>query len=159
MIIQRANSATFDVQIAYYRNKSLDELQRIIPVWAHGNNADKIYDAALRPERKEFCIFIVNTKELINASIFFEVNPEIMFTGVPLNDVRVSGILNRWDHQQFIDPPTVVVYDTKNRLLSFSDGRHRTKTAFLLGSQEIPIAVHISQIDIISSFISLVEIK
>jgi hypothetical protein len=69
-------------------------------------------------------------------------NTNVLFTGELLNDGRVAGILHRWDNGEIVDPPTVC-FSARTRIkLSISDGRHRTKIAFLLGVEFIPVAIH-----------------
>jgi hypothetical protein len=59
MKLQQTNSDKFDEQIKYYKGKSLAQLQLIIPKWAYGNNSDNILDITLRPNEKEYLIFLV----------------------------------------------------------------------------------------------------
>jgi len=103
-------------------------------------------------------MFLTNTKELIKISEFHEVNPEILFTGNIINDRRVAMILHRWGNNQFVDPPTVAIFDRNKSKLCFSDGRHRSKISYLLGYVQIPIAIHTSQINSISKMLRLIPV-
>ncbi|TAJ51437.1 MAG: hypothetical protein EPO58_12630 [Chitinophagaceae bacterium] len=158
MKLQKANSEIFEKRINYYKEKSLTELQSIIPKWAYDSNSDRILDTTLHPSAEEYFIFLVETKKLIQISELHEVNPDILFTGDKLNDGRVATILHRWDNNQFIDPPTVEIFDRDKSKLCFSDGRHRSKTNYLLGHKKMPIAIHRTQIKNISKLLELTPV-
>jgi hypothetical protein len=159
MKLQQARSDKFDKRIRDYKAKTLVQLQSIIPKWAYANDSDNIFDMRLHPKTEEYLIFLVYTRGLIEISEFHEVNSDILFTGNILNDGRVATILHRWDNNQFIDPPTVGILIANKSKLSFSDGRHRTKTTYLLGHEQIPIAIHKSDIDSISKMLKLMPVE
>lgn len=158
MKLRQVRFDEFQKRIEYYKNKSLTELQSIIPKWAYANDSDKMLDSSLHPKEEEYLIFLVDTKELFTISEFHEVNPKLLFTGEPLNDGRVATILHRWQNNQFIDPPTVRIFERNKSKLCFSDGRHRSKTSYLLGSKQIPIAIHKTQIKKISKLLTLTSL-
>ncbi|MGP8216341.1 MAG: hypothetical protein ACLQQ4_12300 [Bacteroidia bacterium] len=158
MKLQQASSDKFDKHIRDYKERTLTQLQSIIPKWAYAKDSDNIFDIRLRPKTGEYLMFLVDTKELIKTSELHEVNTEILFTGNRLNDGRVAMILHRWDNNQFIDPPTVEIFDSNKSKIGFSDGRHRSKTSYLLGHIQIPIAIHKSQIDSISKMLRLIPV-
>jgi hypothetical protein len=155
MKLHQAKSDKFDQRIKYYKEKSLVELKMIIPRWAYAGDSDNMLDTTLHPRESEYHIFIVNTKKLIKISDLLEVNSEILFTGDLLNDGRVATILYRWDNNQFVDPPTVEISGRNKSMLCFSDGRHRSKTTYLLGHRQMPIAIHKTQIKKIDKLLRL----
>ncbi|MFA6082762.1 hypothetical protein [Mucilaginibacter sp.] len=159
MKLQRPAIGDKIAQITLYQQKSLDELRMIKPLWAYGENADKMLDYALHPKNQEYVIFHVYPSELVRSTEFYEVSIDKLFTGVLLNDSRVAGILNRWDWDEFVDPPTVDFCVNFKGKLSLSDGRHRTKITFLLGHIEMPIAIHNTEIEQISNIINLNKIE
>lgn len=65
-----------------------------------------------------------------------------LFINEKLNDGRVARILHNWDNDIYLDPPIVEICNHDFNKISFSDGRHRTKTAYLLDADLVPIAVH-----------------
>lgn len=157
MKIQQSNSEMFEQRIKFYIEKPLAQLQSIIPKWAYGTDSDQMLDIALHPKSGEYIIFLVDTKYLIEKSEFNEVIPDILFTGEILNDGRGATILHRWENNKFIDPPTVEIFNGNNKLC-FSDGRHRSKTTYLLGNKHMPIAIQQTEVGKISKIIELVPI-
>lgn len=158
MKLRQASSDKFNKRIKLYKGKSMAQLQSIIPKWAYASDSDYILDTILHPKVGEYFIFLTNTKELIKMCELHEVNPEILFTGDKLNDGRVATILYRWDNNQFVDPPTVGIFDKNKSMLCFSDGRHRSKTSYLLEHEQIPIAIHKSDIDSVREILVLISL-
>lgn len=156
MEFRKANSATFEARIKFYKEKTDQQLRLINPLWAYGVNIDQLLNITLNPKDKGHKIFLVDTKALITISDLNEVNASVLFNGEILNDGRVATILYRWDNKKFIDPPSVGLLNRYKKQLCFSDGRHRTKTAYLLGHKQMPIAIHQTEIDDISKMIRLV---
>ena len=72
-------------KLEYYRNKSLKQLKLINPKWAYGENRNKILDIALKGRNKEYRIFVVNTSNLIENSIFADVEFDSLFNGKEKN--------------------------------------------------------------------------
>jgi hypothetical protein len=159
MKLQKPNIDHKLAQIKLYQQKSLLELQSIQPHWAYRQDADKMLDYSLHPSNQVYSIFNVDPAELIKNSELYEVNPNILFTGVRLNDSRIAGILNRWDRNEFVDPPIVGLCMNFKGKLSLADGRHRAKLSFLLGHKQIPIAIHKTEIDDVSSIIQLTKLQ
>lgn len=151
LLVSNIMSTTLDERISYYKSKTLVGLQFIIPCWAEDA---KILNTDLREDRERYEIVILNMKVLMKHTDFFECDPNILFTGEPLNDGRVASILHRWENQQLIDPPTLYVYSAKEKKLCFSDGRHRTKVAYHLGCLQLPVAINRDQRDIIELIIN-----
>lgn len=133
MKFQKANTSFFDEQIYFYKSKSITELQTIAPQWAPGKKLKKMFNSEYKGDRKNFKIWLTNPVDLVAKANFWEVQTEVLFTGDIVNDGRVARILNRWDHGEFIDPPMVGILNRQSGQLGFSDGRHRTKVAYLLG--------------------------
>jgi len=155
MELKKVTTSDFKVRIKFYKEKTDEQLKSITPLWAYGEHIDHLLNSTLNHKNKEHQIFLVNTKELIKVSEFNEVNTSVLFTGEMLNDGRVATILYRWDTKKFIDPPCVGLLNRYKEKLCFSDGRHRTKTTYLLGHNQIPIAIHQTEIDDISKIIQL----
>jgi hypothetical protein len=157
MKFQKANVDTVKKRIEHYKKKSLSQLQSIIPRWAVGDNADKLMNKELHPIAEEYFVFLVDTKELIEICEFNEVNPHILFTGEMINDGRIATILYHWESYQFVDPPKVEICDRHKSRICFSDGRHRSKTNYLLGIKQMPIAIHKTELRISENCLSLYE--
>lgn len=157
MKLRKTNPADFEARIEFYKEKTDEQLKLITPLWAYGENIHHLLNSTLNPKDKEHQIFLVDTTELISISEFNEVNASVLFTGEMLNDGRVATILYRWDNKKFIDPPSVGLLNKYKEKLCFSDGRHRTKTAYLLGHSQMPIAIHQTEIDDISKMIRLIS--
>lgn len=155
MKLQKANFENKKELLNIYQKKSIQELQKIQPKWAYGKYASNILDFSLHPQNEEYIIFLVETFELITNAELYEVKTECIFTGNIINDIRIASILNRWENNLFVDPPTIYLCTTNKNKLSFSDGRHRTKVTYLLGIKQIPIAVHNSQIRKVGEIVNL----
>jgi len=153
-----ASKDDFEEQIAYYKGKSLSELHTIVPRWAYGADADKIHDLGIGPEQDRYLICLTNVQTLIHCADFGEVERMHLFTGQPLNDGRVSSILQRWEQQQCVDPPTICITEGNNPRLAFVDGRHRTKVAYFLGGEQMPVAVEPADMEIIQAMIPLLTV-
>lgn len=141
--------------IEQYSCKSIAELQSIEPKWAYGSNAGKILDLALSPDINRYAIYIAEIKELILNSEFGEVDAQNLFTGDFKNNIRTAKILQRWDNGGFLDPPTVMPCTYDCTKLAFNDGRHRTKTAMILGAMYIPVAIDKTDFSRIKNIINL----
>lgn len=142
--------------INLYRDKTLTDLKKIKVRWACGSYKKYSRLPVLKSEGYE--IFYVELDDLIKLADFGEMmyaklNPKKLFTGIYERDFRVVKVLDHWNKNGYIDPPEISVDSSKK--ISFSDGRHRTVTAFHLGEKEIPVIVHRSSIDSVSSLISL----
>ena len=155
MKIVKAGSFDASIMIDIYQKKSLKELQLIQPKWAYRENLDKLCDYVLHPKNKEYAFFLTNASDLVLKSEFYEVNPVVLFTGTILNDHRISRILFQWENGNYVDPPTINISQELKDRLSFSDGRHRTKLAYLLGHIKIPVAIPILQIEEVKKIIPL----
>lgn len=150
-----AGKDDFEKQIAYYKGKGLSELQTIAPRWAYGVDADKIRDRGIGPEQDRYLICLTDVGKLTHCADFGEVERMLLFTGEPLNDGRVARILHRWEQQQYVDPPTIYITEGNDHRLVFFDGRHRTKVAYLLGCEQIPVAVEPEDMEIMQTMIPL----
>jgi hypothetical protein len=156
MELKKASSADFEERIKFYKSKTNKELKSIVPLWAYGENIHHLMDSTLNPRDKEHQIFLVDTKELMSISEFYEVNTNFLFNGEMLNDGRVATILYRWDNKNFVDPSSLGLLNRYKEKLCFSDGRHRAKTTYLLGHNQMPIAIHQTEIDDIRKMIQLI---
>ncbi len=150
-----ANNDNLEEQITYYKGKSHLELHSIVPRWAYGADADKIRDWGIGPEQHRYLICLTDVVKLIQCADFGEVERMLLFTGELLNDGRVARILYRWEQQLYIDPPTIYITEGNDHRLVFVDGRHRTKVAYLLGSEQMPVAVEPGDMEIIKTMIPL----
>lgn len=157
MELRKASSAGFEARINFYKSKTDEELKSIVPLWAYGENIHHLMDSTLNPKDKEYKIFLVDPKELMSISELNEVDTNSLFTGKMLNDRRVATILYRWDNRKFVDPSSVGLLNRYKEKLCFSDGRHRAKTTYLLGHNQMPIAIHQTEIDDIRKMIQLVS--
>ena len=156
MELKKANHLNQLETFDFYLKKSLNELRKIQPKWACGKNISKILDYDLSPINNRYAIYSVKVKELIDNSIFNEVNLTKLFTGDVINDIRIARILARWDNNLFVDPPTIFFSNQHQDKLQFSDGRHRAKLTYLLGHDEISIAVANSDVNRISQILQLI---
>ncbi|MNK18097.1 hypothetical protein D3C87_362950 [compost metagenome] len=122
-----------------YLNQPIGVLKRIQPKWAYGRNYRKArYTSDFL---KAGCtIYNARLDEVIQRLEFGEVRTDRLFTGENRNDSRVANILFRWDNDQFVDPPNIFVQNGGKSIL-FGDGRHRTKTAYFLGQEQIPLII------------------
>lgn len=142
-----------------YNSKSIEELKKITPKWAYGKDVDKLYSFYLQPSSdNDVTIFLVDIHKLVINCNFAEVDPYNMFTASGQNDSRISKLLFRWDHGCFVDPPEIGIRLNEDKL-TFSNGRHRTKLAYLLGSKLIPVAICEDQIDDVRKILELAEVK
>ena len=141
MKFQKANTSSHIEYINLYKDKSISELRSINPKWACGKNVDKLLDYIQNPKNNEYTIFNVEPSELIKNAELNEVNLQKLFTGDITNDYRISRILYRWENDEFVDPPCVGICSFEKKKLAFTDGRHRSKLAFLLGHKQIPVAI------------------
>lgn len=142
-------------QLKYYQQMPCEQLLNIKPYWAAGKAADKILNDSLSVADGIYSVYSVDPRELISNTEFGEVKTDRLFNGNSLNDVRVAGILHRWDNEKFVDPPIVVIPDMVQTKLVFVDGRHRTKVALLLGHNKMPVALLNSEVSKISQMIGL----
>jgi hypothetical protein len=149
------NKTFIEEQIACFKTRNIQELRKIVPHWVFGNCAGKIHDRRLRAGNDRYIICLTNIDDLVSRADFGEVNLALLFTGEPLNDGRVARILHRWERQEFVDPPTIYIKGDLDHGLAFSDGRHRTKVAYLLGCHQMPFAVEKSDIGRVAEIINL----
>ena len=155
MRIRKANAEHNLEYVSLYKYRSITELKLIPPKWAYGKNVDKLLDYIQNPVNREYTIFLVNSVDLILNAELNEINPNILFTGESNNDYRIARILFRWDNDYFVDPPCIGISSPNDKKITFTDGRHRTKLSYILGHQQIPVAIHNFQIPKISDIIKL----
>lgn len=151
MSLLKINSNKIDQDLMFYQSKTLEELQTIRPKWAYGQNSKK----ALQDFNEDYEIFLVKSVDLISNAEMYEVNTEVLFTGVDINDGRIMKILHRWDNDKFIDPPTIGLCNINSNKVSFLDGRHRAKVAYFLEYFQIPVLIYKPDIDCISKILKL----
>ncbi|RZL60374.1 MAG: hypothetical protein EOO93_14190 [Pedobacter sp.] len=136
-----------------YLDKNIEELKTIEPNWAYGKHYRKArYTQELLNVGCN--IFHVKLAEIIKYADFGEVRLDKLFHGENNNDKRIAEIIYRWDNSQFVDPPHIYL-DIDKKTILFSDGRHRTKTAYLLGQLQIPIIVSIDDVLSIKQLLAL----
>lgn len=122
-----------------YLDKSGKELQTIQPKWAYGKDYRKA--RYTQDFLKAGCtIYHVKLSEVIKHTDFAEVQLDRLFTGGNKNDIRIAEIIHRWASNQFVDPPNIYV-PVGSKTILFGDGRHRTKAAYFLGQNQIPIII------------------
>gem|GEM_PF-4908832 len=136
-------------QLRYLRvkNMSQTELSAIKPLWTDTTTKNKIYSSGIYfgLEDKTTSIITVDIKKLILKSDFISLNPESLISD-DINDFRFVEIIERWEQSLFIDPPEISFQqNTKNYI--FTDGRHRTISAYQIGVHSIPVAVYTQQLD------------
>ncbi|WP_343522366.1 hypothetical protein [Pedobacter sp.] len=141
--------------IKLYRNRAFDELMNIRPSWAFGNDSGKLWDRRQLPSYQTYTIFKVDTAELVNNSLFYEVDVNQLFTNDLTNNYRVARILYNWENGTHLDPPTLSLRDDHQGKLTFLDGRHRTKVSYLLGFKMIPLAVELIDVEAVRTIITL----
>lgn len=137
-----------------YNGQSIQELKLIKPSWAFSYNSSKLYRKYLRKSALEYKILVVNVERLADYAVFDEVDLKTLFTGTEPNDHRVARILYRWENGLFIDPPEIYLTEGK-QVLKFHDGRHRTKVAYHLGFEKIPVAIFLTDFKRIKKMLKL----
>jgi len=141
--------------IKLYRNRAFDELMNIRPSWAFGNDSGKLWDRRQLPSYQTYKIFKVDTAELVNNSLFYEVDVNQLFTNDLTNNYRVARILYNWENGTHLDPPTLSLRNDHRGKLTFLDGRHRTKVSYVLGFKMIPLAVELIDVEAVRTIINL----
>ena len=155
MQFKKPNSCKAEDLINKYKNRTSAELRTIVPRWAISNDTDKLFDRVLDPLNGRYCIINVNLLNLVKISEFGEFDLETLFNGNLVNDYRISNLLLRWESGFFVDPPSVFLTVVRDKVcVSFSDGRHRTKLAYHLGSNSIPVAVDVDNLINFQSLLS-----
>lgn len=152
---RKADSSVYQNLVKNYLSKSVSDLRAIKPKWAYGENLDKLLDVSQHPKLSKYSIYLVETEILVRKTEFYGFDINSLFTGDLASDSRVASILNRWENEQFVDPPTISICDEFENRLSVDDGRHRTKVTYLLNIPKIPVAIHNSLIDKVSALITL----
>jgi len=140
-------------EFSEYANKSINELKLIQPKWAFGKNHRKaMYTQDFLNVRHT--IYYAKLYQIVEHLEFGEVQMHQLFTGESINDTRVARILNRWNNHEFVDPPNIYVPKRSN-LIYFGNGRHRTKTAYLLGQEQIPLIIPDEDVYLIKEVLQL----
>ena len=142
-------------QLAAYTARKIKDLKNISAKWAYGENVDKLVDYWQHPQGEKSKIFIVNLQKLIDKTELLDFNIHLLFTGDEASDFRVATTLKRWENGQFVDPPIISFSCQGEGKLTILDGRHRTKLAFHLGCETIPIAISIALVNEIAQIIEL----
>lgn len=151
MSLSTFNSKDIEQILMFYKSKTLKELRTINPNWAYDLNIKK----ALHDFSEDYVTFLVKPEELILNAEMNEVVTDILFTGNWMNDTRIARILYRWDNNEFVDPPKIDLSNENSNKVSFSDGRHRSKLAYFLEYDHIPILIHKFDIDSIHKILKL----
>lgn len=155
MEIRKPNIDYVNSIISIYKNKNWGEIRKIKVKWAYK-------DENSLSDFEGYLFFEVNLKELISKIDFGamgmkNIDPKIMFGNSQVSDFRVARILEHWQNGGYIDPPQLCLSPEKRQKLYLADGRHRTITAFHLGEEKIPIAIHESLLNSVSSKIKLIK--
>ena len=131
-----------ELRIENYSNRDISQLRKIKPLWAYGENIDKLFDLTQHPENDRYKIFFVNTSELIEKTEFIDFDMTQLFTGEIASDFRVMTTLERWEKGDYVDPPFLSISTVRTGNLFIPDGRHRIKLASFLGIEKIPVAIN-----------------
>lgn len=131
-----------ELRIENYSKRDISQLRKIKPLWAYGDNIDKLLDFRQHPENDRYKIFFVNTSELLGKTEFINLDITQLFTGEIASDYRVMTTLERWEKYEYVDPPFLSVSTMSIGKLSIPDGRHRVKLASFLGVEKIPVAIN-----------------
>ncbi|MNK22357.1 hypothetical protein D3C87_406320 [compost metagenome] len=123
---------------AVYLDKFIDDLKSIQPKWTCGRNYQKSQLKSLSDSRT--VIYYANIEELLQYTDIGELSLGELFDGLGNNDVKIAQIICLWDHGIYLDPPSIFFSTTFEKVL-FSDGRHRTKAAYLLGQKQLPVSI------------------
>lgn len=145
-----------EVKIKEYNERGIDHLKGVTLNWAYGKDEKYLQDGGQSSSAGVYNIYIVNLAELIDKSEFLGFDPSVLFIGEYGSDSKIVTTLTQWENGGFIDPPTVTIYPYKTNKVSITDGRHRTKLAYHLGCENIPIAIHTS---IVSKIREIIELK
>ncbi|WEK20465.1 MAG: hypothetical protein P0Y49_04850 [Candidatus Pedobacter colombiensis] len=156
MELRKANATTHDQLILKYQMMSNVQLKNIEPKWALAK--DEIFDHTLLPEYNRYLFFLVKTSQLMAIARFNEIDNKVIFSDKPLNNFRIAMILNRWENNLFVDPPTIYLPVGTTSYVEFSDGRHRAKLCGLLCHDEIPVAIDKEDLQAISKILSLTQL-
>jgi hypothetical protein len=140
-----------------YRNKKIAEIGKIKVRWAYGEN-NKYLRYISVVSLRDYFVFLVKTRELIDKADFGEVaraamRPDLLFNNVDERDFRVAKILDHWNKKGYLDPPEIST-DIFGRII-FHDGRHRAVVAFHLGEEKIPVLVHKTIVKKVSDVLNL----
>lgn len=140
--------------IADFTDKTINEIKLIVPTpyWAVGENISFNLSTDILPDEGRFKIFFVKTASLVRYGEFGEVDLTQLFTSDEKNNKRISRIVHHWANGQYLDPPKIHI-EPNTKIIHFEDGRHRAKSAYLLGFDQIPVAIHVDDIEIILSFL------
>lgn len=151
MGLLKINPRDIEQILMFYQSKTFKELQLIRPNWAYDINIKKAwYDFS-----EDYSTFLVKPEELISNAEMNEVTTNFLFTGNSMNDTRIARILYRWENNEFVDPPRIDLSNGNSNKVSFSDGRHRSKLAYFLEYDYIPILIHKLDIDSIGKILKL----
>jgi len=148
----------YEEKVELYTQKSIKEIRKIEPRWAYGENKDKLLDRSQHPECGNYKIFSVGVKDLLQNIESFGFNYEILFTGDLASDCKVASTLERWENNEYVDPPFLQISMYNSKKLSIEDGRHRTKLAYHMNQLEIPFAIYESLVNDVNNIIELKEI-
>ncbi len=136
------NMNDVELRIKKYSEKHINELKKIKPLWAYGENIDKLLDYTQHPEYDSYKIFIVNVSELVNKTNFINLDLSKLFCGDIASDYRIMTTIERWENNKYVDPPFLSLSTIEKDKLSIPDGRHRVKLSSFLSIERIPVAIH-----------------
>jgi hypothetical protein len=148
-----------ELRIKKYSEKDISELKKIKPLWAYGENLDKLMDFTQHPECDSYKIFIVRVSELVNKTEFLNLDLTKLFCGDIASDYRIMTTLERWENNKYVDPPFLSISTIQQDRLSISDGRHRVKLSSFLSIGSIPVAIHKTMVSKIKKLIDIEEVK
>ncbi|HEX7869244.1 MAG TPA: hypothetical protein VF455_03940 [Chryseobacterium sp.] len=142
--------------IAEFSGKTLNEIKLIVPkpYWAVGENISFILSKDILPDEGIFKIFFVKTTSLVQYAEFGEVDLFKLFTADEKNNRRILRIIHHWTKEEYLDPPKIHL-QPNTKTIFFEDGRHRAKLSYLLNFDQIPVAIHVDDIESIKSFMKL----
>jgi len=136
-----------------FLNLSFTELQKIDDFWAVGDIVEQLENPNLHPEVGKYVFMSISPQAVIDVAELLGLPVGTLFND-DVSDFRFVTTLERWERGLPVDPPTVSI-GSKPGTLSISDGRHRLILANFINKKSIPIAVLISQAEIISGLLGV----
>lgn len=113
--------------------------------WAIGENkemaADKGWVCSVYEEKSKIIAYCSPSKLIEKANSYYKLKATEL-----INDKKVQGMISRFKHQLFIDPPILGLI-CEHDGIHWTDGLSRTYASRELGFEEIPVIVDKKFID------------
>lgn len=146
-----------ELRIEKYSKRGVLKIKEIKPLWACGENINKVMDYSHHPESNSHKIFLVSTIEIVKRAELLGLDMTKLFTGNIASDYRIMTTLERWEKNEFVDAPSLGV--SNDSKLTIPDGRHRLKLAYFMGLDKIPVAVNMLDESKLKELITIEEIN